>query len=40
MPRPRLTLQPHLTPDELKTRYRRCRDAKEGRRWHVLWLVS
>ena len=36
----RLTLAPHLRPDELKARYRQCRDAKEGRRWHALWGMS
>jgi transposase len=40
MARPRLTLQPHLSSAALKERYRRQRDAKEGRRWHALWLVS
>jgi transposase len=40
MARPRLALQPHLTTEELRRRYRRCRDAREGRRWHALWLVS
>jgi transposase len=40
MARARLALKPHLTGDELRARYRRQRDAKEGRRWHALWLVS
>lgn len=40
MAQKRLTLAAHLRPDELKARYRRCRDAKEGRRWHALWRMS
>lgn len=28
----------HLTTEELRARYRGCRDAQEGRRWHALWL--
>jgi transposase len=40
MPNRRLEVKNHLTNEELKTRYRSCRDSKEARRWHVLWLVS
>ena len=40
MAQKRLTLAAHLRPDELKARYRGCRDAKEGRRWHALWRLS
>ncbi|HWP44192.1 MAG TPA: helix-turn-helix domain-containing protein [Blastocatellia bacterium] len=40
MPRPRTRLKEHLTAEQLKARYRSCRDAKEARRWHALWLVS
>ena len=40
MARRPLQLLPHLTPDELRRRYRACHDAKEARRWHALWLVS
>lgn len=40
MARPRLVVLPHLSSAELQGRYRRQRDAKEGRRWQVLWLVS
>ena len=40
MIRRRLTLDPHLTSDELFAHYRSCQDAKEARRWHALWLVS
>lgn len=35
-----MALTPHLTGEELRARYRACRDAKEGRRWQALWLVS
>lgn len=40
MARARVVLAAHLTTAELRARYRGCRDAKEGRRWHALWLVS
>ena len=40
MARARAVLAAHLTGAELRGRYRACRDAKEGRRWHALWLVS
>jgi transposase len=29
-----------LTPEEIDQRYRRCADAAEKSRWHVLWLVT
>jgi transposase len=38
--RQKLKLTPHLNVEDLKRRYRSCRDAKEARRWHVLWLVD
>ncbi len=37
---PKTTLAAHLTPEELKRQYRRSADAKQARRWHVLWLCS
>lgn len=40
MARQRLAVAPHLSSAELKARYRQQRDAKEGRRWQALWLVS
>jgi|SoiMethySBSTD1v2_1073268.scaffolds.fasta_scaffold348312_3 transposase len=40
MTRKRLELEAHLSGEELSTRYRRCHDAKEARRWHVLWLIA
>jgi transposase len=36
----RLSLQPHLTLDELATRYRACRDPIERTRWHALWRFA
>jgi transposase len=36
----RTELAGHLTSDELKARYRSCRDAMEARRWHALWQIS
>ncbi len=40
MARARAVLAGHLTAGELRGRYRACREAKEGRRWHALWLVA
>ncbi|HET9529294.1 MAG TPA: helix-turn-helix domain-containing protein [Blastocatellia bacterium] len=40
MPRPRIVLKDHLSEAELKNRYRLCKDPKEARRWHALWLIS
>nr|WP_262561904.1 helix-turn-helix domain-containing protein [Acaryochloris sp. CCMEE 5410] len=39
MPR-KLYLEPHFSPDELKSHYRASQDPVESRRWHLLWLVS
>ena len=36
----RTELAAHLTSDELKMRYRTCRNAKEARRWQALWQLS
>jgi|SRR5215213_1919473 len=36
----RITLAAHLSSAELYERYRQCRDKKESRRWHALWLFS
>ncbi|WP_250126319.1 IS630 family transposase [Chroococcidiopsis sp. CCMEE 29] len=33
-------LEPHLSSNELKTRYQLTTDKVESRRWHLLWLVS
>ncbi len=40
MTRPKLRLKFHLDTEELKVQYRSCKNAKEARRWHVLWLIS
>jgi transposase len=39
MPR-RITLQPHLTTEELYRRYRACRHPQEKLRWRALYLIS
>lgn len=39
MPR-RITLQPHLTADQLYRRYRACRQPQEKLRWRALYLIS
>lgn len=35
-----ITLEPHLTTDELYKRYRACRKANEKVRWQALYLIS
>jgi transposase len=35
-----ITLEKHLSDEELKTRYQSSTDPIESRRWHLLWLVS
>lgn len=37
---PKARLEPHLTVEELKQRYRQARDTTEARRWHLLYLVA
>jgi hypothetical protein len=39
MPR-RSHLEPHLTDDELHSRYRRAGDAVDRSHWHFLWLLA
>jgi hypothetical protein len=39
MPR-RIHLEPHLTADELSSRYRRASDPVERSHWHFLWLLA
>ena len=36
----RISLEPHLTIDELEGRYRSTRDPVERSRWHLLWLLA
>lgn len=36
----RITLQPHLTTEELFQRYRACRKPNEKTRWRALYLIS
>ena len=33
-------IKAHIKPEELKTRYLTAKDPVEGRRWHLLWLIS
>ena len=40
MPRPRLPIVPHLTPEEIQKRYLSCRDGREKTHWQVLWLLT
>ncbi|MGE5657682.1 MAG: helix-turn-helix domain-containing protein [Actinomycetota bacterium] len=37
---PKAHLTPHLTPEELRARYRQAQDTTESRRWHLLLLVA
>jgi|ERR1051326_5628642 transposase len=39
MPR-RIELEPHLTTEELRARYRFCQKPQEKVRWHALYLIS
>jgi hypothetical protein len=36
----RISLEPHLTIDELEGRYRSTKDPVERSRWHFLWLLA
>ena len=36
----RISLEPHLTIDELEGRYRSAKDSVERSRWHFLWLLA
>jgi transposase len=36
----KVVLHPHLTPEELKKQYLTRTDRVEGRRCHLLWLIS
>ena len=40
MARARLQLKPHLSRAALRRRSRKCKEAKEARRWHALGLMS
>lgn len=40
MGRVRIELRPHLSTEQLRARYRACRDAREKARWRALHLVS
>jgi transposase len=36
----RIKLEPHLTTEELRARYRSCQKPQEKVRWHALYLIS
>ena len=36
----RISLEPHLTTDELEGNYRSTKDPVERSRWHFLWLLA
>jgi transposase len=36
----RIELKPHLTTEELRTRYHACQKPQEKVRWHALYLIS
>src|SRR5829696_4804947 len=36
----RIQLNPHLTTEELRQRYRSCQKPQEKVRWHALYLIS
>src|SRR5262245_26822906 len=40
MARPRLPIEPHLSPDAIARRYRACRHGIEKTHWQVLWLLT
>ena len=40
MPRPRLPIVAHLTAEQIRARYRSCRDGLEKTHWQVLWLLT
>jgi transposase len=35
-----LQLMPHLSPDQLAERFRRCLDGRQKARWQALWLLG
>jgi transposase len=37
---PKAHLEPHLSTEQIKTRYRQAKDTTEARRWHLLSLVA
>jgi transposase len=40
MARPRLPIEPHLSPEEIARRYRACRSGVEKTHWQVLGLLT
>lgn len=39
MSRRKIELKNHLTGEQIKARYMGCKDPREARRWHALWLI-
>lgn len=39
MARHRLQVKDHLTPEELRARFRTCHDGRQKARWQALWLL-
>ncbi|HKG23367.1 MAG TPA: helix-turn-helix domain-containing protein [Blastocatellia bacterium] len=39
MSRQKIALKNHLSGDQIKARYLGCKDPREARRWHALWLI-
>ena len=40
MSRRKIELKNHLDGEQIKARYLGCKDPREARRWHALWLIS
>ena len=36
----RITLEPHLSPDELQSRYRQASDPVERSHYQIIWLLA
>lgn len=40
MPAQPLSIVPHLSPSDIRRRYKSCTDGKERARWHVIFLIG
>jgi transposase len=40
MSRQKIELKNHLSGEQIKARYLGCKDPREARRWHALWLIN
>jgi hypothetical protein len=36
----RITIEPHLSPEELQTRYRQASEAVERSHYQIIWLLA